>query len=111
MANGHGGKREGSGRKPAHGQELSAGFQRYVEKKYKQTPLDFLMSIVDDVKQDIQIRVDCAKAALPYCHPRLAHIHMTGRVEHGHEHWLESIDSEVRPALDMSDADFQEIPA
>ncbi len=111
MANGHGGKREGSGRKPAHGQELSAGFQRYIKKKYDETPLDFLMSLVADPKTDLPVRVDAAKAALPYCHPRLAHIHMTGRVEHTHESWLDSIDAEARPALEISDADFAELPA
>jgi len=34
-------------------------------------PLAFLLGLVDDVAQPMDLRVDCAKACVPYLHPRL----------------------------------------
>ena len=36
------------------------------------TPLDYLLSIMRDESLDPMIRLDAAKAAAPYVHPRLA---------------------------------------
>jgi hypothetical protein len=36
------------------------------------TPLDYLLKVMRDKKQDVGIRVDCAKAAAPYVHARRA---------------------------------------
>lgn len=36
------------------------------------TPLDYLLSILRDANNDQASRVDAAKAAAPYVHPRLA---------------------------------------
>lgn len=41
------------------------------------TPLQFLLDIMRDVGQEPAARVDAAKAAAPYVHPKLANI------EHG----------------------------
>jgi hypothetical protein len=35
------------------------------------SPLDFLLKILRDPTKDDRVRVDAAKAAAPYCHPRL----------------------------------------
>jgi hypothetical protein len=40
-------------------------------------PLDYLLSIMRDNKQDVDRRIDAAKAAAAYCHPRLAQIEST----------------------------------
>ena len=108
---GKGGSRPNSGRKPWDGEEFKVATARYIESRYKDTPLDYLLNEMTNTRNTKAVRIDCAKAALPYCHPRLAHLHMTGRVEHTHEKWLDSIDGEARPALDVSDADFEEIAA
>lgn len=39
-----------------------------------QTPLDYLLSIMTDVKQEQAARMDAAKSAAPYCHARLQSI-------------------------------------
>lgn len=36
------------------------------------TPLDYLLSILRDATADQNVRIDVAKAAAPYVHPRLA---------------------------------------
>ena len=38
------------------------------------TPLDYMLSVLRDPKQDWQRRDEMAKAAAPYCHPRLAQV-------------------------------------
>ena len=34
-------------------------------------PLQWLLNVVTDGRQDIRLRVDAARAAMPYCHARL----------------------------------------
>lgn len=41
------------------------------------TPLDYMIGIMRDVKQEPKDRLDAAKSAAPYVHPKLANI------EHG----------------------------
>ncbi|NKF23232.1 hypothetical protein [Solimonas marina] len=36
------------------------------------TPLDFLLTVMRDGSRETAERMDAAKAAAPYCHPRLA---------------------------------------
>jgi hypothetical protein len=36
------------------------------------TPLDYVLSVMRDENADPHTRLDAAKAALPFCHPRLA---------------------------------------
>jgi hypothetical protein len=36
------------------------------------TPLEFLLDIMDDKTESIEVRKDAAKSAAPYVHPRLA---------------------------------------
>ncbi len=61
MANGHGGAREGSGRKrrPA-----------YVPDG-KLTPLDYMISVMRNKRTPRALKMEAAKAAAPYCHARL----------------------------------------
>ena len=48
------------------------------------TPLDYLLNIMRDGEQDKIVRLDAAKAAAPYVHPKLANIEAThkGDAEH-----------------------------
>lgn len=42
------------------------------------TPLDYMLQILRDEKSDIETRMDAAKSAAPYVHPKLATIAHTG---------------------------------
>lgn len=71
MANG--GARPGAGRK-------KGGHNRVTEEAIEQAkaggemPLDYLLGIMRDVGADEAKRIDCAKAAAPYLHAKLANI-------------------------------------
>jgi hypothetical protein len=41
-------------------------------------PLDFILDIMRDDSSPLSIRFEAAKAALPYCHPKLASIQDSG---------------------------------
>ncbi len=38
------------------------------------TPLEFLLNIMDDIGNELSVRMDAAKHAAPYCHQRLAQL-------------------------------------
>jgi len=40
------------------------------------SPLEFLLSVMDDEDNDLSVRMDAAKAATPYLHARLSQIAM-----------------------------------
>ena len=42
------------------------------------TPLEYLLSVMRDENEDLPMRVDAAKAAAPYVHPKLANIAVSG---------------------------------
>ena len=44
----------------------------------EKTPLDFLLGVMRDEKQDIQLRLMAAKAAAPYMHRALKSVEQSG---------------------------------
>lgn len=80
----HGGARPGAGRK-------KSGTNRLTEEAIVRAeaggemPLDFLLRIMRDDKADEAKRIDCAKAAAPYVHAKLANIeaNVTGELAIG----------------------------
>lgn len=42
------------------------------------TPLDFMLSVLRDEQQSFEARMDAAKAAAPYCHPKRAPVDADG---------------------------------
>jgi hypothetical protein len=44
-----------------------------------ETPLEFLVRLMRDDSRPVDMRIDCAKAAAPYVHPKLAAIEHTGK--------------------------------
>jgi len=72
-----GGKREGAGRKPGSVSRIDAE-ARQRALAGGMMPLDFLLSIMRDDKQDAAARRDAAKAAAPYCHARLSSTELSG---------------------------------
>lgn len=70
MANGHGGKRPGAGRKPG-ARNLRTEAQVKAAEAGGITPLEYLLSVMRDKSRDDNQRIDAAKAAAPYVHPKL----------------------------------------
>lgn len=43
------------------------------------TPLDFMLTVMRDPAKEFDVRLDAAKSAAPYVHPKLAAIEHTGK--------------------------------
>jgi hypothetical protein len=73
-----GGKREGAGRKPG---SLTRRNQDIAEKVLAEgeSPLEFMLRTMRDENAPIANRLDMAKSAAPYVHPRLASTEHTGK--------------------------------
>jgi hypothetical protein len=67
---GHGGKRPNAGRKKGSPNKATAAKAAQVAASGV-TPLDLLLQIMRDESADLGMRLDAAKAAAPYVHPKL----------------------------------------
>lgn len=56
------------------------------------TPLDYMLQVMRDVNEVLDVRLDAAKAAAPYVHPRLASIENTGTMTLRHEDVLAELE-------------------
>lgn len=77
MATGHGGARPGAGRKPGSATKLV----REIASRAAitgLTPLEYMLAVLRDEANDTSTRMDAAKSAAPYIHPRLAAVELTG---------------------------------
>ena len=72
-----GGARTGAGRKRGIPNKASAAKAAAVAESGL-TPLDYLLEIMRDEKGEPHARLDAAKAAAPYVHPRLTAIQHQG---------------------------------
>lgn len=66
-----GGARPGAGRKKGVPNRATAAKAAEIAASGK-TPLDYLLDVMRDEKCDKAVRLDAAKAAAPYVHPKLA---------------------------------------
>jgi hypothetical protein len=41
-------------------------------------PLAYLLQLMRDERQPLDVRIECAKAAAPYCHAKLSAVEMSG---------------------------------
>jgi hypothetical protein len=75
-----GGKRPGAGRKLGSVSKLS---RQAAEAEFNKgmTPLEFFTSVMRDPEQPIGMRLDAAKAAAPYMHPRLTGVEVSDKNE------------------------------
>ena len=73
-----GGKRSGAGRKAG---SVSKRTQAIAEKAFERgmTPLEFMLDVMRDTRQEMSLRMDAAKASASYMHPRLAAVEVTGK--------------------------------
>jgi hypothetical protein len=85
-----GGKREGAGRPSGAINKASAERQAEVAASGI-TPLEYMLRLMRDEGAEEVRRLDAAKAAAPYVHPRLTAIEHSGGVELTHEQWLSGL--------------------
>lgn len=92
-----GGCRPGAGR--PKGSKSKVTILREVATAYGTTPLDYLLGIMRDESQSDEMRMFAAKAALPYCTPRLAAVRVAEE-SHGrsHEEWVRQFAAELDAA-------------
>ena len=68
-----GGRRPGAGRKKGSAMTKTAALlDKYTAEG--ETPLGFVLAVMRDETQSLSVRLSCAQAALPFVHPRLAHV-------------------------------------
>lgn len=91
MANGHGGRRPGAGRKKGSKDKQTEEREKAIAKSGL-TPLDYMLSVLRNKAADKALRMEAAKAAAPYCHPRLAQVDHGGSIELTHEEMLDELD-------------------
>lgn len=75
---GHGGRRPGAGRKKG---ETTKRTREIAEKALKRgiAPLEYMLKVMRNPKNEKARRDDMAKAAAPYIHPRLATHEVMGK--------------------------------
>lgn len=86
----HGGKRPGAGRKPNSPNKASIARQAEVSASGV-TPLDYLLRVMRDESMDEARRIDAAKSAAPYVHPRLSTVEVGNKDGEAFQHeftWL-----------------------
>lgn len=49
------------------------------------TPLEFMLKVMRESKRDVMERLEAAKAAAPYVHPKLASVEVRGQMTHSAE--------------------------
>lgn len=86
-----GGKREGAGRPAGSVNKASAERQAEIAASGL-TPLEYMLQLMRNEALDEAKRLDAAKAAAPYVHPRLAAIEHSGGLELTHEQWLSGLE-------------------
>jgi hypothetical protein len=78
------------------------------------TPLDYMLSVIRDETRDPAMRLDAAKAAAPYVHPRLASVEVGNRDDKPLEISVEERERKAaearRKAQELIAAAFSELP-
>ena len=72
-----GGARPGAGRPRGRRSSKTAQLLSAIEASGT-TPLDYLLAVMRDLNQNMCVRLDAAKAAAPYVHPKLATTEIRG---------------------------------
>ena len=93
-----GGKRPRAGRKRGSRNKASAAREIAVAASGL-TPLAYMLSIMRDETQPLTVRIEMAKAAAPYVHPRFAAIEHRGEKEAQPQHniTVEFVGSDGKP--------------
>jgi hypothetical protein len=75
-----GGKRPGAGRKKGIPNRASVAREAAIAASGL-TPLDYMLSTMRDETKPVALRLDMAKAAAPYVHPRLSSVEQAVQVD------------------------------
>lgn len=86
-----GGKRDNAGRKPGVPNKASAERQAEIAASGV-TPLEYMLTVLRDETKSIEARMDAAKAAAPFVHPKLAAVELSGGLSLNHEDALEELE-------------------
>lgn len=86
-----GGPRSGAGRKPGSPNKASAERQAEIASSGI-TPLDYMLTILRDETKSVEDRMEAAKAAAPFVHPKLAAVELSGGLSLNHEDALAELD-------------------
>jgi hypothetical protein len=83
MADSHGGKRQGAGRKVG---AITTRTRELADKALSQgiSPLDYMLGILRNETETQANRMWAAEKAAPYLHPKLAAVEHSGEVGHTH---------------------------
>lgn len=75
-----GGPRAGAGRKTGAVSKATAARKALIEEASKEglTPLEYLLQVLRNPNERQDVRLDAAKSAAPYMHPRLAAVEHSG---------------------------------
>ncbi len=90
MANGHGGPRPGAGRKPNSKNKATVEREKAISESGL-TPLEYMLSVLRDDAADEAARMEAAKAAAPYVHPRLQATELNAKVQLSYEEMLRQL--------------------
>lgn len=74
-----GGARPGAGR-PSGGRNAKQAAALIEATQDGTSPIEYLLSVMRDPEQQPMLRLDAAKSAAPYLHPRLASVEHSGKV-------------------------------
>lgn len=86
-----GGPRPGAGRKPGSRNRKTKA-QIEAVKSSGITPLDYLLNLMRNEKADDDDRLEAAKAAAPYVHPKLSSVEMNASIGVSHEDALDELE-------------------
>lgn len=86
-----GGKRDNAGRKPGTPNKANAERQAEIAASGL-TPLEYMLLILRDETKPVEARMDAAKAAAPFVHPKLAAVELSGALSLNHEDALEELE-------------------
>lgn len=86
-----GGARPGAGRKKGSPNKATQAQREAVVQSGK-TPLEYLLDVMRDAGRDLSARLDAAKAAAPYVHPKLSSVEMKANVSLSHEDALDELE-------------------
>ncbi len=59
------------------------------------TPLDYMLAVMRDSRADYEVRLDAAKGAAPYVHPKLAQVDATIRGDAAHPLVISGTDAKL----------------
>lgn len=99
MANGHGGKRAGSGRRKGAAEKRSRAIAEKVAADGNLTPLQYVIDVMRNPKTTRRRKDWAASTALPYVHPRLQSIAGDPDKPIVHEHRISMNDATRRIAF------------